>query len=172
MTRTFTTFVAPAVFASALFAGTAAEAAYVPEAQRILDVVAQTGTTITHKTCTGEDAGNAGFYEIHVDDGKVTKDELTVCDNNAQGRDYLPTIKHEAIHVAQACQDWDADTTGRTDKWLRKQLDQNFGPKAYEKLASLYEKEDLGIELEAYGMEARPTTEIIEVVKDACAFAF
>ena len=173
MTRTFTTFVAPTVFATALFTGTAAEASYVPEAQRILDVVAQTGTKITHKTCTGEDAGNAGFYEIHSnDDGKVTKDELTVCDNNAKGRDYLPTIKHEAIHVAQACQQWDADTTGRTDKWLRKQLKENFGPKAYEKLTSLYDKDHVDIELEAYGMEARPTAEIIEVVKDACAFAF
>ena len=47
MTRTFTTFVTPAVFASALFAGTAAEAAYVPEAQRILDVVAQTDTCLS-----------------------------------------------------------------------------------------------------------------------------
>ena len=103
MTRTFTTFVAPAVFATALFAGTAAEASYVPEAQRILDVVAQTGTKITHKTCTGEDAGNAGFYEIHSnDDGKVTKDELTVCDNNAKGRDYLPTIKLEAIEEKES----------------------------------------------------------------------
>ena len=173
MTRTFTTFVAPAVFATALFAGTAAEAAYTPEAERILDVVAQTGTTITHKVCTGEDKGSYGFYSLHTDDdGKVTKDELTVCTDQAKGPAYLATIKHEVIHAAQACQDWDADTTGRTDKWLRKQLDQNFGPKAYEKLASLYEKEDLGIELEAYGMEARPTTEIIEVVKDACAFAF
>ena len=46
MTRTFTTFIAPAFFATALFAGTAAEAAYVPEAERILDVVAQTGTNL------------------------------------------------------------------------------------------------------------------------------
>ena len=28
------------------------------------------------------------------------------------------------------------------------------------------------LELEAYGMENRPAAEIIEVVKDACAFAF
>lgn len=41
-----------------------------------------------------------------------------------------------------------------------------------QKLTSLYDKDHVDIELEAYGMEARPTAEIIEVVKDACAFAF
>ena len=68
MTRTFTTFIAPAVFATAVLAGNAAGAAYTPEAERILDVVAQTGTTITHKVCTGEDKGSYGFYSLHTDD--------------------------------------------------------------------------------------------------------
>ena len=173
MTSTFTTVIAPAVFATALFAGTAAEASYVPEAQRILDVVAQTGTKITHKTCTGEDAGNAGFYEIHTnDDGKVTKDELTVCTDQAKGPAYLATIKHEVIHAAQACKGYKENVSGRTDKWLRKQFEKHYGKEGYEILAKGYSEEHMEIELEAYGMESRSAEEIIEVVKDACAFAF
>ena len=95
MTRTFTTFIAPAVFATAVLAGNAAEAAYTPEAERILDVVAQTGTTITHKVCTGEDKGSYGFYQLHTDDdSKVTKDELTVCTDQAKGRAYHQARGH------------------------------------------------------------------------------
>jgi hypothetical protein len=173
VTRTFSTFIAPAVLATAVFAGTAADAAYIPEAQRILDVVAQTGTTITHKVCAGEDAGSFGFYELHTDDdNKVTKDELTVCTDQAKGPAYLETIKHETIHVAQACQGYKENVSGRTDKWLRKQLKKFYGEDGYASLEETYDKEHLDIELEAFGMESRPTAEIIEVVQDACAFYF
>ena len=173
MTRTFTTLIAPAVFATAVFVGTASEAAYVPDSQRILDVVAQTGTKVTHKVCTGEDATSAGFYELHTDDdNKVTKDELTLCTNNAKDEEYLTTIKHEAIHVAQSCQGYEENVSGRTDKWLRRQINRNYGDDGYQWLTEIYEKEDWGIETEAFGMEARPTTEIVETVQDACAFAF
>ena len=173
MTTNFTTFIAPTFFATALFAGTAAEAAYVPEVERILDVVAQTGTTITLKACTGEDKGFYGFYQINVDDdGNVLQDELTVCTDQAKGPDYLATIKHEVIHAAQACKGYEENVSGRTNKWLRKQFEKAYGKEGYEILAKGYEEEDMEIELEAYGMENRPAAEIIEVVKDACAFAF
>ena len=173
MTRNFTTFIAPAFLATTLFTGTAADAAYVTDAQRILDVVAQTGTKVTHKVCTGEDATSAGFYELHTDDdNKVTKDELTLCTNNAKDEEYLTTIKHEAIHVAQSCQGYEENVSGRTDKWLRRQINRNYGDDGYQWLTEIYEKEDWGIETEAFGMEARPTTEIVETVQDACAFAF
>ena len=71
----------------------------------IIDIVEKTGTEVTFNSerCNG---GTLGYYALRWNEaGDVTHDELGLCvDNHGNDFDELTdTLRHEAIHVAQAC---------------------------------------------------------------------
>jgi len=86
------------------------------ELSRVLDAVRSTGTEVRyhHEECTTEKV--AGFYRL-----TASVDQLVVCPRNQLNHsDLLDTVRHEAIHVVQACKH---DAIMPYDYWLENATD-------------------------------------------------
>ena len=134
----------------------------VDEKALLTAAVEATGTTIVEKVC----GGGYGRYELHTKGREVLLDRLTMC-TDAIGTDkalYMETLRHEAVHVAQACNGWDS-ATGRSETWLKTQMGKDYN---IDVLLDGYDEAHHYNELEAYYLESKTTAEIIGVVEDAC----
>ena len=84
------------------------------ELSQVLDAVRSTGTEVRyhHEECRTDKV--AGFYRL-----SATVDMLVICPRNQRNHsDLFDTIRHEAVHVAQACKH---DAIMPYDYWLKMQ---------------------------------------------------
>jgi len=86
------------------------------ELSQVLDAVRSTGTEVRyhHEECTADKV--AGFYRL-----SASVDMLVICPRNQLNHsDLFDTIRHEAVHVAQACK---RDAIMPYDYWLENATD-------------------------------------------------
>ena len=66
---------------------------------QVLDAVRSTGTEVRYYDKDCKTGGFAGYYQFSAD-----VDRLVICpDNQRNHSDLFDTVRHEAIHVVQAC---------------------------------------------------------------------
>ena len=66
---------------------------------QVLDAVRSTGTEVRYYDKDCKEGKFAGYYELSAD-----VDRLVICpDNQRNHSDLFDTVRHEAIHVVQAC---------------------------------------------------------------------
>ena len=69
------------------------------ELSQVLKAVERTGTEVRYYDAECADSKAAGWYEL-----TATVDRLVICPrNNHNHSDLFDTVRHEALHVVQAC---------------------------------------------------------------------
>jgi hypothetical protein len=125
---------------------------------QVLDTVRQTGTEVRyhHAKCSTTEA--AGWYRL-----SANVDRLVICpDNQLNHSDLFDTVRHEAIHVVQAC---NAGPILPYDYYIK-----NAPQHIKDRVFSNYPKQHHHIELEAF-MSAEYLNED-DVVKMLNKFCF
>ena len=132
-----------------------------PGLDLLVESIEGSGTTLTEKVCTEESKEAYGYYHFGP---KV--DELVICTNNVKGDKavYGETLKHEAIHIAQACKKWESATNYK-EEWHAKKVAESYD---IEILKAKHDKSEWANELEAYSLERSPAAYISGVVDAAC----
>jgi hypothetical protein len=132
-----------------------------PALAGLIESIEGTGTTVTKKVCSGEDKDSFGYYQVSQ---KI--DELVICTNNIKGDEdlYAETLKHEAIHVAQACKQWKS-ATNITEEWHTKKAAESYD---IEQMKTEHDETQWSNELEAYSLEGNSAAYISGVVDAAC----
>ena len=124
---------------------------------QVLDTVRQTGTEVRyhHEECATSKA--AGWYRL-----SANVDRLVICpDNQLNHSDLFDTVRHEAIHVAQAC---NAGPILPYDYYL-KNAPQDIKKRVFDN----YPKQHHHIELEAFmGARFLNEGEVINMLHKFC----
>ena len=161
----FKALLATAAVATATIFGGAAEAVQQDRigyneagAYEIYTALRNTGVTIDIKTCDNDKS--FGWYNPGYNGGNGG---MVICDNVATTyADQWETLRHEAVHAAQHCRDWD---TVMQDKWIAN----NLSREDYEFVKSDYPASDWDIEFEAFALEHHSNQFIAKLVNLNCA---
>jgi hypothetical protein len=127
--------------------------------------IEDTGTSIVYDSdIFYEDTHIHGYYLLEYDGDTIIKDELGMCVENHKVGDYRElgdTLRHEAIHVAQACNDHEAILP-----W--NQL-ANYATRQQLSIVQRYPAEDQHRELEAtVGARRLTNDQVATVLKRIC----
>ena len=129
-----------------------------PGAYELYEALRKTGVTIDIMTC--EDDKAYGWYNGGYNNGDGG---MVICDNVATTyADQWETLRHEAVHAAQHCRDWD---TVMKPQWLK----ENLTRADYEFVTSDYPKHAWAIEFEAFALEHHSNYDIAHLVNTTCA---
>ena len=127
------------------------------ELSQVLQAVERTGTEVRYYDKECEDRRVAGFYQLntHVD-------RLVVCPSNQLNHsDLFDTIRHEAIHVVQACK---GDTILPYDYYI-----ENASDRVKNTVLDNYPESHHHIELEAFhAAEVLSEDNVIELINKFC----
>jgi len=130
----------------------------------LVSSIHRTGTSISYSSCP--DNKSMGWFSYRVGTMKGTK--IQICSNVATStHDQWETLRHEAIHLAQKCENrYHGDTFETLTTWsfLKSQAtesDAAFIQRAYPKAKWL-------IELEAFTFMKRSNQKIADLVNRAC----
>ena len=131
----------------------------------LIDYVEQTGTKV--QKSNNCDSSVMGFYQAPTQDG--TGDRLVFCSNNINFNDnsiVWEVLAHESAHVMQACNRgllWKAEYHPRILRGLKEQAPH------YAQILNQYRGRDKMIELEAFDMELKPASEVINLFVRFCS---
>jgi hypothetical protein len=137
------------------------------DVRQLMDLIKQTGTTISFNTNRQDShcINNAGYYYLdHDSNQKVKTDLLVICRdqvdlNNADK--VWEALSHEATHIMQACTG-DTAFTEEDHPTMFREL--NRKAPHYSKLVDNYHGRDARYEAEAFWMELH----VIGYFKDIC----
>ena len=132
--------------------------------EALVSAIRETGVTVTTSTC--EDDGSYGYFSYYTNTWRNAK--IQICTNVATTQAQVwETLRHEAVHVAQKCENIDHGNsfeTLTTTSWLRKygsQSDAQF-------IKSAYPKAKWAIEFEAFTLQKYSNQTIANIVNKAC----
>ena len=131
----------------------------------LIGYVEQTGTKVQKSNQC--DSSVMGFYQSPTQDG--TGDRLVFCSNNIDFNDnsiVWEVLAHESAHVMQACNRgllWKAEYHPRILRGLKEQAPH------YAQTLNQYRGRDKMMELEAFDMELKPASEVINLFVRFCS---
>ena len=135
------------------------------EDSELAAVIRETGTTIQFDAKDCNTQGLLGYYQLTIDsDGEIDRDVMTLCVKQ-HGSNYAEledTFRHEAVHVAQACNGMNA-----INRW--QDLSELISESDYRLIVRNYDRGDYHLEMEAYVLAERMSNDqVAEFVSDNC----
>jgi len=137
---------------------------YLPGEQALLNAIANVGVPVNVGQC--EDDGSYGYFAYRTNTWNTAR--IQICTNVATDKDtQWETLRHEAVHVAQKCENRDHGNsfeTLTTWSFLKGQAtdsDANFVMSAYPEAKWL-------IEIEAFTFQKKSNQTIANLVNKAC----
>jgi len=130
----------------------------------LVSSIKRTGTTITFSTCS--DDKSMGWFAYHVGTMRGTK--IQICSNVATTTaDQWETLRHEAVHLAQKCENPKHGETHETlTSWSFLKSNASESDAAF--IQRAYPKAKWLIELEAFTLMKRSNQTIANLVNRAC----
>ena len=163
-TNLFTTLAIAATIVPLAVGGMAPEAKAEVGGAALQEAVRRTGTTWDTGWC--DESGVDGYFSYYV--GTMEKTHIQICTNhNPSAAKQWETFRHEAIHLAQKCENrlhgetFETLTTWSFLKTQATESDAQFVTRAYP-------REKWGIELEAFTFMKQSNQTIANVVNRAC----
>jgi hypothetical protein len=129
----------------------------------LVELVEQTGTTVSIQNCTQE--GVMGYYSY---DPQNSIDVMAICKNAVDMQDadaVWEVVSHEATHVMQACQAGPVIADSKVPRVLREL--QEMAPHYYATLQG-YRGDHKRLELEAFWMELRSASHVMDWMVTYC----
>jgi len=129
----------------------------------LVELVEQTGTTVSIQNCTQE--GVMGYYSY---DPQNSIDVMAICKNAVDMQDadaVWEVVSHEATHVMQACQAGPVIADSHVPRVLREL--QEMAPHYYATLQG-YRGDHKRLELEAFWMELRSASHVMDWMVTYC----
>ena len=118
MNKTLRNLAITAAAIAACTVGTKAAAEPTPGGDNLWNAIRQTGTTITVDGCAEE--GTMGWFSHYP--GSYQDMQIQICTNTAEtSAERWETLRHEAVHLAQKCENPDHGNTYdtlTTSKWI------------------------------------------------------
>ena len=154
----FKSFIATALIAVTAVTAPAGKA-YTNYEQELLNALGRAGVEITKGDCSTSEIQNTyGFFHPE-------KNWIHICDDVATTHaDVFETLRHEAVHAAQACVDPSMSSTLASEQWLI----ENGSAQDWQFIRAAYKQRDWMIELEAFTLMRTSNETITEIVDMAC----
>ena len=138
---------------------------------RLMDLIKQTGTTISINTNRQDPdcINKAGYYYLEHDrNQKVKADLLVICSDQVDLNNtdkVWEVLSHESTHIMQACTGGTAFTENNHPTMFR---ELNRKAPHYSKLVDNYSGRDARYEAEAFWMELQPEEDVIGYLEHTC----
>ena len=131
----------------------------------LAQVIESTGTSIVYDPVRCQTNKILGYYTLEWNrQGDVIKDEMGLCVNNHRGdiSELGDTLRHEGMHVAQACNNGDALLPW--DKLMQ------WSTPSINRIVSQYPAEHHHVELEAFvAAHHLSNAEVARIIKSECS---
>ena len=125
----------------------------------LVGALEEAGVRITTTDCTAQ--GHAGSYGVYI----PSQNHIYICEENAVTHaQQWETIRHEAVHAAQACVDPSMNTVLMSKQWLKS----NSSQSDVQFIVESYPEEHWALEVEAFTLMRYSNEEIAWLVNEAC----
>ena len=154
--RFFKTLISSAITAATLLVAPVQAAEFTDGEQFLIESLVEAGVTLAAGDCPTDE--NYGFYI-------PSEKYIGICTNVATDEAMAwETLRHEAVHVAQACIDPKMQTMVHNRAYI--QANASFEDRIL--IAAHYDRSDWTVELEAFTLEHKSNEYIASMVNYAC----